>query len=486
MPLHLALPELQTQPFLRILDDVYTTGNTYNTQESRVDLEVGGSLKTFYFNFTYKPLFDPSGNVYAIFNMAVDVTSQVTARHQLEFAEYNLRMAIELAELGTWDIDLKTDEMFLSPRLAGWLGVSAHGPVTFEGAHYAVNETDKMRLQHFLTGLTNSPQKGISEIVYTIAQINDRQERIIQSQAQCLFTEEGTPYKISGTSRDVTTQKRTQQALEQQVQQRTEELQNVNEELTVTNEELYEINKRLTYSNEELAQYAYVASHDLQEPLRKIRMFSDMLAKKENLPVDNQELVAKINKSAQRMSLLIENLLEFSRLLKSEKLFIPVDLNIVASEVKSDFELMIAEKNAVITIGKLPVVQGIGLQMNQLFYNLISNALKFSRSGVSPVISISAEYLTSSDARSYISTPVHTSGYHHIQVADNGIGIESQFSDQIFEVFKRLHRKEIYPGSGIGLALCRRIVTNHSGYIYLASLTGVGTVFHILLPAKPE
>ncbi len=486
MPLHLALPELKTQPFLQILDDVYTSGKTYNTQESKVDLVMGGTLQTFYFNFTYKPLFDSTGNVYAIFNMAVDVTSQVIARHKLQFAEYNLRLAIELAELGTWDLDLLTGEMILSPRLSEWLGISPGSRCTVENILSTAIETERPNLRLFFTRLTDAPQKGISEIIFTVASGNQDAGRIIHSQARCLFNDDGKAYKVSGTSRDITTQKRTQHALEQQVQQRTEELQNVNEELTVTNEELYEINQRLTYSNEELAQYAYVASHDLQEPLRKIRMFSDILSKKQNLADDNQELVIKINKSAQRMSLLIENLLEFSRLLKSEKLFMPVDLNIVAAEVKSDFELMIVEKGAVITIGELPIVQGIGLQMNQLFYNLISNALKFSKPESTPVISITGQYLTNAAARNYISVPVQTSGYHHIKITDNGIGIDSQYSDQIFEVFKRLHRKEIYPGSGIGLALCRRIVTNHNGYIYLESVTGAGTVFHILLPATEE
>ena len=215
-------------------------------------------------------------------------------------------------------------------------------------------------------------------------------------------------------------------------------------------------------------------------------MFTDILSKKENLQNDHKEIIFKVNKSAERMSLLIESLLEFSRLIKSDILLGPVDLNLVVTQVKSDFELIIQEKKALINIGKLKVIDAIGLQMNQLFYNLLGNALKFTRNGIAPEISIEGEIWDNNTASKHVMATLKAPVYYHITVKDNGIGIEPQYADQIFDVFKRLHPRDIYPGSGIGLALCRRIVSNHDGHIYMESVTNQGTTCHVLLPLRSD
>ncbi len=257
-----------------------------------------------------------------------------------------------------------------------------------------------------------------------------------------------------------------------------------NEELQTMNEELADANERLLHSNEELAQYAYVASHDLQEPLRKIRMFSGILREQEDLSEKNTQLVAKISQSSERMSLLIQDLLEFSRLLNSEALLRPVDLGEVCRMLFNDFELTIAEKGAVVRIGKLPVIEAVPLHMNQLFYNLLSNALKFSKPGVAPFVEIDARVISREVAREYISNPDRQVIYYHLTFSDNGIGFDQQYAEQIFEVFKRLHGREAYPGSGIGLALCRRIIANQQGHVFATSVPGEGTTFHLILPDR--
>jgi signal transduction histidine kinase len=188
--------------------------------------------------------------------------------------------------------------------------------------------------------------------------------------------------------------------------------------------------------------------------------------------------------SAERMSMLIQDLLEFSQLLKSETLMRPIELSEVCKAVINDFELKITEKNAELNIGPLPVIEAVGLQMNQLFYNLLSNALKFSNPDDKPVITISSKKLDIEEVLKHIVRPDGRCQYFQITFADNGIGFEVKYAEQIFEVFKRLHSNGMFPGSGIGLALCRRIVTNHKGYLYAESVLGKGAAFHIILPDK--
>jgi PAS domain S-box-containing protein len=412
------------------------------------------------------------------------MTGQVLARQRLEEAQATMRGAIELAELGTWHINVATGILEYSERLRYWFGIDPNEVITIERAYHAIREADRpliqASMQHALTPGTN----GIYDVEYTVEAAATGRERIIHAQGKAFYKDDGTVYKVSGTAQDVTAQRTVQLALEQEVQERTEELQVLNEELSATNEDLHETNEQLTHSNEELAQYAYVASHDLQEPLRKIRMFSGMLEEQENLTEESRRLVSKIVQSSGRMSLLIRDLLDFSRLLKSDSLMRPVDLVQVMTEVTGDFELTIEEKKAEIKIGTLPVVEGVALQMNQLLYNLLSNALKFTRDDLPPVITIDSHPMAFDDAKKGVVTPRPYSNYYHITFTDNGIGFDAQYAEQIFEVFKRLHGRDIYPGSGIGLALCRRIVSNHSGYMYVESEVGKGTTFHIILPDR--
>jgi len=485
------LPELANQEIFQQLDGVYTTGIPFRNRHQHLELEVDGRMKSFYFNYDFTPLFDEYGKVYGVMNTAADVTDLVSAKQQVEETEMYLRGAIELAELGTWTLDVKERMLTYSPRLSAWFGTEEGVDITVEQAYRSVREGDRPLVKAAMQVALAPGSAGIYDVEYTVIDAVTGRERILHAQGKASFDEHGEPYKVTGTAQDVTAQRQLQLALEQEVQERTEELQAVNEELqavneelTATNEELNESNDRLLHSNEELAQYAYVASHDLQEPLRKIRMFSGMLGGKDNLPDDHRVLISKISQSSERMTLLIRDLLEFSRLLKSDMAMKPVNIADIIQAVADDFELTIIEKQAKIDIGEMPVIEAVSLQMNQLFYNLLSNALKFTSPHVKPLIQVRCEPIALVEAEQYVLKPLRGSNYFKIAFSDNGIGFETKYSEQIFEVFKRLHGKDLYPGSGIGLALCRRIVTNHNGALYTESEPGKGTTFYIILPDK--
>jgi len=228
--------------------------------------------------------------------------------------------------------------------------------------------------------------------------------------------------------------------------------------------EMAELNERLARSNHELEQFAYIASHDLQEPLRKIHIFSELLEEGLAQEPDISKLngyLDKIKSASNRMSKLIKDVLDYSRLSRVDQSVTNVDLNMAVKDVLHEFELAVVEKKAVIDVGILPVVRGISPQFHQLFRNLIGNALKFSRQD--PRIQVLADG-------------------HHIIVKDNGIGFPQEFAGKIFDIFQRLNSQDVYNGSGIGLALCKKIVENHGGTIRAQSEPGKGSTFHIFLP----
>lgn len=244
-------------------------------------------------------------------------------------------------------------------------------------------------------------------------------------------------------------------------------------------DKLYRYTAELEFQNKELEQFAYIASHDLQEPLRKIQMFTDMLEKNYQDPELASRYFGKINSSAARMTELIKAVLNYSRLSKDDQFVEKVDLNEILNHVLIDFELLIDEKQAVITSETMPKIKGITLQISQLFSNLIGNSLKFSED--KPLIQIRSRIVN------YESIPFDTnlkpeSNYVELIFQDQGIGFDQQYAAKIFTIFQRLHDRSSYSGTGIGLALCKRIVENHSGYINVKSNPGKGTAFYIYLP----
>jgi len=243
-------------------------------------------------------------------------------------------------------------------------------------------------------------------------------------------------------------------------------------------------NKMLEEANKELESFSYVASHDLQEPLRKIQAFTSRLLQKENdnLSEWGKDVFSKVQLSANRMQRLIEALLNFSRLDKTREGFEHVDANMMLEEIRNNLQEVIDSKGAIIEADPLPVMDVIPIQLQQLLSNLINNALKYSKADVPPVIKIS--YGLKEGRAIPGNSAFDLNKYHHITISDNGIGFEQQYAEKIFELFQRLHGKSEYEGTGIGLAICKKIVANHHGFINATGKPGEGAEFNIYLPSE--
>lgn len=484
LPLREAMPELITegQPFLQILDDVYTTGVPFISSGSLVKIVQNGVLTSRYYNISYSPVHNAAGEIYAVLDIAVDVTEQFEIRKSLEEKEASLTGAIDLAGLGTWTIDMGRGKVYYSDEVAEWFGAPSGEDIGY--LLTIVPEEDAARLQLALESVMQADSDGILDVEHRVTNPLTGRTRIIHSRGAVEVVAGARGSRIIGMGRDITAERSMQASLEQQVQIRTEELAAAIEELQSTNEELAVSNDRLTRSNEELAQYAYVASHDLQEPLRKIRMFTDLLNQRTVQDESSSLLVGRIDQSAARMSQLIRDLLIFSRLLNTQEIFSRIDLDDVLKKVLIDFELMIEEKGAVVNLNSLPSIEAVGLQMNQLFYNLLNNALKFTSADRQPIIDIDCEIIDAPVAGEHIRKVTEGMIYYRISFSDNGIGFAPEHAERIFEVFRRLHGKDDYQGSGIGLALCRRIVINHQGALFTISREGAGATFTVILPER--
>jgi signal transduction histidine kinase len=238
--------------------------------------------------------------------------------------------------------------------------------------------------------------------------------------------------------------------------------------------------QQLKDSNEELERFAFVASHDLQEPLRKIQTYADLLGQRYQTTLGDEarSFLSKINTSAGRMSHMVKDLLGFSRLSSQLIDFQPVLLVDVVTRIMADLELQIDQTGATVTVGTLPTVEAVPGHIDHLFGNLLDNALKFSRPGVPPVVEIKARPVTDQD---YPGLPPERA-YVEITVADNGIGFDEKYLTHIFDVFQRLHAKADYDGTGIGLAVCRKVVQQHRGLITARSQPGNGATFVVVLP----
>ena len=245
---------------------------------------------------------------------------------------------------------------------------------------------------------------------------------------------------------------------------------------------LEEKNIALVQSNTELASFAYIASHDLQEPLRKIQTFASRILEKEamHFQPETKDYFVRIGSAAQRMQSLIVALLEYSRVTDTEDAMSPTDLNDVVSEVRANLAESIAECGAVISSSELPALQGIPYQLTQVFTNLISNALKYCKPDIAPSIRITARQVGHDGLRG-VQNP-KPGQYWEIVVADNGIGFDAKYAGKIFDLFQRLHRKGEYEGTGIGLAICRKVLQNHGGYITAEGQPGAGAAFYLYFP----
>lgn len=408
-----------------------------------------------------KILFDEKRTPEKIQGIVMDITEQKYAEQRIKDSEERLRLAVTAAETGLWDLDLTTGLTMTSPehrkifRYAKKEQWNRHLFMEF------VHPVDRELVdQAFQTCLETGSMSYEARIIRP-----DKTERWIRVSGTTVYDKKHNPARMLGTVLDITEQKKAKEELEKTVLARTSELVTSNEELEK--------------SNHELEQFAYIASHDLQEPLRKIQTFADMVKEHLDDSTLTQKYFDKIYTSAKRMSRLINDVLNYSRLSKTGEQFIETDLNKVLKDVLSDFELLIEQKQATVNYTDLPTIKGIPLQLHQLFGNLVSNSLKFSEG--KPVINITAKTLSLAAVQEY---PRLKENREYVQLvfSDNGIGFEQQYAEQIFIIFQRLNNIRSYSGTGIGLALCKKIVDHHDGIIMAKSAIGEGATFTIILP----
>ena len=244
--------------------------------------------------------------------------------------------------------------------------------------------------------------------------------------------------------------------------------------------------EELARSNAELEQFAYIASHDLQEPLRKIQAFGERLQVKagDSLDEKTKDYLGRMMNASSRMQSLINALLKYSRVTTKARAFVSVDLSDLVRKVLSDLEIQIKRIGGRIEVGDLPTIDADPLQMYQLFQNLISNALKFHNKGEAPVVEVRGKIIAGSERGAAAFSQKQKDRFCRITVQDNGIGFDEKYLDHIFKVFQRLHGRDEYEGSGIGLAICRKIVQRHGGGITAESKPGKGATFSITFPVE--
>lgn len=285
----------------------------------------------------------------------------------------------------------------------------------------------------------------------------------------------------TGIIQDVTTQEQIKTSLERMVLDRTADLRKKNLELENAEQKLKTKNLELEKTNHELSSFAHVASHDLQEPLRKIQTFANRVIQSEGdkLSQRGQDFMRRVQTSANRMRDLIQDILSYSKTDKVDDKVEMTDLDETLKEVVREFEVKIEETGAVIENKGLPTLSVVPFQFHQLFLNLISNALKFSKENCPPLI-LFQSHLTTADFVPGMQGPQR---FYYISVADNGIGFEPQYAEKIFEIFNRLHGQRDFEGTGIGLAICKKVIERHGGKMTAEGQLGKGATFHIYLPA---
>jgi signal transduction histidine kinase/CHASE3 domain sensor protein len=359
-----------------------------------------------------------------------------------------------IGKFSTWQWDLDADKIDYSDNQFRLLGRTPHSFVPDkETLLDFVHPDDKEAVSKSMDGIID--KKGLPFVYYKIL-LPSNEIRYFKSTGKLLTDQQGSKILL-GINFDITD----------------EHLLNI---------ELQERNKELEKSNKELASFNHVASHDLQEPLRKIQTFISRVSDEDKAVLSDsaKNYINKIEVSAKRMRVLIDDLLLFSRTNTTKKEFLKTNLSELLENAESELTEIIEEKGAVIVASKLPKLSVIPYQIEQLFINLIGNSLKYSQPNSIPSIIIESDRVTASDYPELLEQA--TKKFHKITFTDNGMGFDPQFKETIFVLFQRLHSKTDYPGTGIGLAICKKIVENHKGHIKADSTPNKGSVFTVFLP----
>jgi len=455
-------PELSTQKYAALLHDVYTTGIVHAETESLLYIRNDQQAMNYYIDFEYAPLRESDNIISGIKITVIDVTEKVEARKKIEESEKRFRSLTESIPQMIWETDEKGNALFASGKWIEYTGIEPNGEAEWKAIIHPDDYEQNARIwNHSLT--TGAAYKCDVRV-----RGKDGYYRWHSVIGEPVYNKENNIIKWVGAFTDIHTDRAFTHELEKQVAERTQELEQNNIDLAKM--------------NKELQSFAYISSHDLQEPLRKIQTFATQIMEREfeRLSDHGKEKFRKMQNSAQRMQTLINDLLTFSRTNIQERKFEMASISSIMDEVKEDLGEILDQKQARIHIQEAGDLNIIPFQFRQLLYNLLSNSLKFSQPGLPPVISIISEIRPANNLPE--ERLAKDTDYYHISITDNGIGFDQQYNEKIFEVFQRLHGRSEYSGTGIGLAIVKKIVENHHGFITAQGEVNKGARFDIYIP----
>jgi len=383
------------------------------------------------------------GGEHAMLTMIQDITERKQAEQALRESEQQLKRAEEIAHLGSWELDIVNNRLIWSDEVYRIFGLEPQEfGATYEAFLEAVHPDDRHAVDDAYSSSIREGRDAY-EIEHRVVKRSSGEVRIVHEKCEHFRNHGGQIVRSTGMVHDITERKQAEEAL-------------------------LESERQLKRSNKDLQDFAFTASHELQEPLRKIEMFGELLQKwAPQLDEQGRDYIERMRNAAKRMRATVDGLLQLSRVATRGKPFVRVDLSQLISEVLSDLEDQIRRTNGRVDVGALPAVEGDPLQLRQLMQNLISNALKYHHPGTPPEVKVYTKQM---------------SGQVQIFVEDKGIGFEQEEAEHIFQPFVRLVGRSQYEGSGMGLAICRRIVERHAGEITAHSKPGEGTTFLVTLP----
>jgi PAS domain S-box-containing protein len=409
-------------------------------------------------------LHDEDGQVVGASKVMIDITERIEADDALRRSEQKFRLLSESIPQFIWTADPDGTMDYFSDSVSRYSGISPQQLLEHTWAEICHPEEYEETINRW----NHSIKTGNDFIVEHRLKHYNGDYQWFLSRATTQRDEYNNIIQWVGTSTDIDEQKAFQKTLETVVEERTYELKKANIDLQ--------------NMNKELSSFAYISSHDLQEPLRKIQTFGSMIMASEegNLSETGKKNLTRMQVAAARMTKLIQDLLTYSRANATEKTFEPTNLNAIMADITAELAETLQEKGGIISCCKLPVINAIPFQVRQLFTNLISNAIKFAKSDEAPVVNVSAQTVMGSVLKNPNAFPKKK--YLHIAVTDNGIGFSQEYANRIFEVFQRLHGKAEYEGTGIGLAICSKIAENHEAIIDAVSQPNRGATFNVYFP----
>ncbi|MEP6928805.1 MAG: PAS domain-containing protein [Flavobacterium sp.] len=459
-------PELKQQKYAALLEEVYKTGKVHSESESLIFINGKNGKQKFYIDFEYGPLSETDDTISGIKITLIDVTEKVEARKKIEESEKRFRSLTESIPQLIWETDEKGNALFASGKWLEFTGIHPKGEEEWRSMIHPNDFDENAR--------TWSHSLATGEAYRCDVRMKSKNGgyRWHTAIGEPVYDKDNKIIKWVGAFTDIQTEKAFTHELEKQVAERTKELEKNNIDLEKM--------------NKELQSFAYISSHDLQEPLRKIQTFATQIIEREsqNLSEFGKDKFQRMQNAAQRMQTLINDLLSYSRTSTLERVFEKTDLSEIINEIKEDLKEELEQKNATVEIIEGCELGVIPFQFRQLIYNLVSNSIKFSKPEVAPAIKIKCKIDKGENFNNEILNSKKE--YCHISVSDNGIGFDQQYNTKIFEVFQRLHGRELYNGTGIGLAIVKKIVENHKGFIAAKGVLNEGASFDIYIPVTGE